>query len=132
MNRVEATRLVANNSELIKDEFLPIVKAFAEGKDVQVLNNEGTWSSRSDLMFNLDISMYRIKPKDTYVPFISEDALLFRDRWIRFVKHNSLNTLERIDKYDSKSVVIDGLKFSYSDLLKRCVFDDGTPCGKIV
>lgn len=42
--------------------FLPIIKAFSEGKIIEVKQNEGYWSQEDDLTFYYPPNKYRIRP----------------------------------------------------------------------
>jgi len=54
VTRTQAANLIA---------LAPIVKAFAEGREVQVKNSDGIWITLEDINFWLDPSNYRIKPE---------------------------------------------------------------------
>ena len=61
-------------------DFLPLVQALADGKTIQFFVNN-KWVDITDISFCSDIKRYRIKPKEEYVPFDTEeyqtkDALL--------------------------------------------------------
>ena len=62
-------------------EILPIFKAFAEGKTIQILN-EGEWCDLYDTDFKSPINKYRIKPESKYRPFKSQEEC-----WKEMLKH---------------------------------------------
>lgn len=50
------------NSSNAKD-YLPLVQALAEGKEIQMKNGAGIWTSYRDMDFCLIASEYRVKPE---------------------------------------------------------------------
>ena len=52
-------------------EMLPIIKAFAEGKTIQLFTN-GIWEGAENPSFE-ELSRYRIKPEPKYRPFKSQE-----------------------------------------------------------
>lgn len=50
------------NKDNAKD-YLPLVQALAEGKEIQMKNGAGIWTSYRDMDFCLIASEYRIKPE---------------------------------------------------------------------
>ncbi len=60
---------------------LPIIKAFAEGKEIQVRNHNGTWRSSSRLdkrydeySFDVGDLDYRVKPEPVLRPWLSSEV----------------------------------------------------------
>ena len=62
-------------------EMLPIFKAFAEGKTIQILN-EGKWCDLYDTDFKSSIDKYRIKPEPKHRPFNDQEEC-----WNEMHKH---------------------------------------------
>lgn len=60
-------------------DYLPLVQALAEGKTIQVKNNNGEWVDRAYLHFNLAAERYRIKPEPEviFAVYRGASALLF-------------------------------------------------------
>ena len=56
-------------------ELLPIIKAFAEGKQIQFFNG-GAWIDMEYPNFSEEPSLYRIKPKPKYRSFKSVEECL--------------------------------------------------------
>lgn len=57
-------------------ELLPIIKAFADGKHIQWRNHCKNWidiDERDGLNTEFPLSVYRIKPEQTYRPFKSQE-----------------------------------------------------------
>ena len=50
-------------------ELLPIIKAYSEGKDIELLNKKGEWDLITDPTFDDEPSKYRIKIETKYRPF---------------------------------------------------------------
>ena len=56
-------------------ELLPIVQAYAEGKEIEYRGLDGAWLDNDDMDFNPNWT-YRIKPEPKYRPFKDIDELI--------------------------------------------------------
>ena len=63
-------------------ELLPIIKAFAEGKIVQIKDKTGNWNDLYEPCWNYSPDKYRIKPEPKYRPFKSQEEC-----WNEMLKH---------------------------------------------
>ena len=66
-------------------ELLPIIQAFAEGKDIQIRNiTDDGWDDINDdrMSFCAKAEAYRIKPEPKYRPFKSQEGC-----WNEMLKH---------------------------------------------
>ena len=117
MNKIEAK------------EFLPMVKALADGKIIQIKDKYDEWKDLKAPSFCEEVCNYRIKPEPKLVPFTFEDNPLFRDRWIVL---NKTGSIWRIEVITRNAVYINGSRCSYDLLFRQYKFDDGSPCGKYV
>ena len=113
-------------------EILPIFKAFAEGKTIQILN-EGEWCDLYDTDFKSPINKYRIKPEPKYRPFKSQEEC-----WNEMLKHQPLGWLrsKRIkDVYQLITIrnheirIFADLPLYFSRAYREYEFPDGTPFG---
>ena len=121
-------------------ELLPIIQAWAEGKNIQFLS-DGEWHDINQADFTCYPDKYRIKPEPKYRPFKSQD-----DCWQEMLKHQPFGWLK--SKKDGRYRSIGELSwsdeletvyiaFSTSEALSRCVdcvfdeytFADGAPFG---
>ena len=114
---------------------LPIMQAFAEGKVLQYCNKEALrfcWMDTDTLVCG-DHYVYRIKPEPHYIPFTYEDHKLFKDKWITCRDSKVLKRIVCVYK-ESVAIINNTMpySFSYETLLSDYVFEDGTPCGKLV
>ena len=118
-----------NRKEIKK--ILPVIQAFAEGKEIQVkgINN---WRTSEDLNFDLSPEEYRIKPEPKYRPFKTQEEC-----WNEMHKHPDFGW---VVAKDSKimyhiyvvgigCVLIDGADLSFFEAFDKCEFFDGTPFG---
>ena len=62
-------------------ELLPVIKAFAEGKQIQFFNG-GAWINLDYPNFSEEPSLYRVKPESKYKPFKSVEEC-----WEEMQKH---------------------------------------------
>ena len=121
-------------------ELLPIMQAFAEGKNIQFIS-DGEWHDINQSDFTCYPDKYRIKPEPKYRPFKSQE-----DCWQEILKHQPFGWLK--SKKDGRLRCIGEVSWSdefetvhialsTSELLSRCVdsvfneytFADGAPFG---
>lgn len=76
-------------------ELLPIIKAFAEGKTVQIYNStENVWLDIKAPDFSSNPSNYRIKPEPKYRPFKTQEEC-----WNEMHKHPDFGWIKDNDVY---------------------------------
>ena len=78
-------------------EMLPIIKAFAEGKTIQLFTN-GIWEGAENPSFE-ELSRYRIKPEPKYRPFKRQEEC-----WEEMLKHQTISWLKRIRKQEKVQI----------------------------
>ena len=117
-------------------ELMPVIKAFAEGKEIQYRNNYNEWidvKTGEGLCFERDSSCYRIKPEPKYSPFKSQEEC-----WNEMLKHQPLGWLrsKRIkDIYQLITIrnheirIFADLQLRFSRAYREYEFLDGTPFG---
>lgn len=123
-------------------ELLPVIKAFAEGKTIQVKVTDNRWYDWKDktdeLNFNSGPQNYRIKPEPKYRPFKSQEEF-----WQEMLKHQPFGWLKgKMSKnisligniYINKEIWITWATneknvYSASDLFNNFTFIDDTPFG---
>ena len=120
-------------------EMLPIIKAFAEGKTIQLFTN-GIWEGAENPSFE-ELSRYRIKPEPKYRPFKSQEEC-----WNEMLKHQPFGWVKSKDKgyfhliglvqwsSELEDVMIifatsEQLARSSRSLFEDYIFADGTPFG---
>lgn len=119
-------------------ELLPIIQAFAEGKDIQYRHDPAFhWIDVDEPEFPGDLE-YRIKPEPDYRPFNCEELQRIVGK---IVKHSS-GSISMITGTFQDRVYFGGFEMNYfggfemtsKELLKHYVFvDTGDKCGfKIV
>ena len=111
-------------------EMLPIIKAFAEGKTIQLFTN-GIWEGTENPSFE-ELSRYRIKPEPKYRPFESQEEC-----WNEISKHQPFGWVTNIC-IDQKFIIthvgdddisINTVTSYFSQAFKDFTFADGTPFG---
>lgn len=116
---------------------LPIIKAYAEGKELQIKSYTGKWEDLPSPSFNNAASEYRIKPKVKYRPFKDADEC-----WNEILKHQPFGWIKNNVGYEQISSLCDvkdedgGItiyaqqkNWSCKFLFKTFTFADGTPFG---
>ena len=115
-------------------ELLPIIQAYAEDKEIEVLF--GTeWVKVTNPDFTLSPENYRIKPEPKYRPFKTKEEC-----WDEMHKHSDFGWLIRMDTgifaninaISSKEIVFDNnfdCVYTFKDAFKYYKFTDGTPFG---
>ena len=115
---------------------LPIIQAYAEGKQIQHFFNE--WKDIDELTTNIIVNpeFYRIKPEPKYRPF--ENA---KECWAEMLKHQPFGVVK--DKYFANyqthraftCLVTNGCHFrgyedeTFESSFKNLLFADGNPFG---
>ena len=104
-------------------EILPIFKAFAEGKTIQILN-DGEWCDLYDTDFKSPINKYRIKPEPKYRPFKNQEEC-----WEEMHKHPDFGWIRDKEKLSYYPIQEVSNTNHYLNLLNDYEFTDGTPFG---
>ena len=103
-------------------ELLPIITAFAEGKEIQFFHR-GAWNDVPNPKFDEEPYLYRIKPEPKYRPFKSVEEC-----WNEMQKHQPFGWLK-----SKASLQLNSYEISdFSDWERRFnayTFADGTPYG---
>ena len=120
-------------------ELLPIIQAFAEGKNVQVFY-ENEWITLSEFNFDKCPNLYRIKPEPKYRPFKTPEEC-----WQEMLKHQPFGWIKQ--KENDGKIVHTGYIFEVTNqvlitlssdvgnvttssyLFRAYTFADGTPFG---
>lgn len=118
-----------NRKEIKK--ILPVIQAFAEGKEIQVkgINN---WRTSEDLNFDLSPEEYRIKPEPKYRPFKSQEECwneMHKHPDFGWVKYKDSKSMYHIHVVGHGYILIDGADLSFFEAFDKCEFFDGTPFG---
>lgn len=116
-------------------KLLPIIKAFSEGKVIQIKQTSGEWIRFSNISFDCDPKFYRIKPEPKYRPFKNAEEC-----WQEMQKHQPFgwikckggcfnivyvnNFYAGLGDKDGSAILL-ASKNSYQDN----TFADGTPFG---
>ena len=113
-------------------ELLPIIQAWAEGKNIQFLS-DGEWHDINQADFTCYPDKYRIKPEPKYRPFRNVEEC-----WQEMQKHQPFGWLKDrdtggyiiISDLDYEDIEISGNNgWDYVGLMKCYTFADGTPFG---
>lgn len=118
-------------------ELLPIIKAFSEGKIIQVKQTTGEWVSFSHISFDGEPKCYRIKPEPKCRPFKNAEEC-----WQEMQKHQPFGWLKSqngevnslIIFIDNEGLIIGDrnngvMGFVTATDLFEIKFADGTPFG---
>ena len=105
-------------------EMIAVMQAYADGKEIELLNSTGKWRTVSAPSWNWDIHVYRVKETQEYVPFTFDDAEFLIGK---VVKHKIDNWVELITFCNENETAI----CPYEHLLDNYTFLDGSPCGKL-
>ena len=123
-------------------ELLPILQAFAEGKQIQdKIEGVTDWVDTDEINFEYEGQKikHRIKPEPKYRPFKSQEEC-----WNEMLKHQPFGWIKGFEKqekvhigriFDTPDGVLitlsinEGLNYSSSYLFNKYTFADGTPFG---
>lgn len=116
-------------------QLLPIIQAYADGKNIQYLNKDFIWEDFDDDTFSGGVS-YRIKPEPKYRPFKTTEECwneMLKHQpfgWIRNKITNSLYNITAIYKHnDIVTITTEYSVLTSSELLENFVFIDGISLG---
>lgn len=110
---------------------MPVIQAFADGKDVETKTSSG-WISIENMSFAGNPDSYRIKPEPKYRPFMNAEEC-----WQEMQKHQPFGWVKEKER-NARTVINyvhnDGVMFSCGSVLFERLFDiytfaDGTPFG---
>lgn len=115
-------------------ERLPIMRAFAEGKTIQVrINNDSSWTDLLDDKLEIsNLYEYRIKSDPKYRPFKTQEEC-----WKEMLKHQPFGWVKSprgelfcIDKVFEEGIVYKHSSCHFNEYLEgQYSFVDGTPFG---
>lgn len=115
-------------------ELLPIIRAYAEGKEIEIFDKTTKmWKTAMLPHFDCDSNIYRIKPEPEYRPFKDTEEC-----WLEMQKHQPFGWVKWNDvRYNIYVVsltsvsLINGncknMDFAYA--YQKLIFDDGAPFG---
>ena len=116
-------------------DYLPIIQAFAEGKDIQIRNiTDDCWDDINDdrMSFCAKAEAYRIKPESMYRPFKT-----IEECWNEMHKHPDFGWVVAKDSKIMYHIyvvgigyaLIDCMSITFSETFAEYEFPDGTPFG---
>ena len=116
--------------------FLPIMKAYIEGKQIQYLFDDEGWRDIKNPQFTDHSSKYRIKPETKYRPFKSVEECFNEMKyhepfgWIKNKNTNKLYNILTIYKdEDTINISVEDFVLKPFTALESFIFADGTPFG---
>lgn len=115
-------------------ELLPIIKAFAEGKIVQIKDKTGKWNDLYEPCWNYSPDKYRIKPEPKYRPFKNQEECweeMLKHQpfgWIRSINNQRLCNIDSIGR-NTYGIYINNSIMYFDATFNTHNFADGTPFG---
>ena len=112
---------------------LPVMQAFADGKEIQYVNSEGRVSDKETMFDDVSYAFrYRIKPEPTYRPFRNVEEC-----WAEMQKHQPFGWIKNsYGHFEITGIKKEGVCFGvvnnfhgYEYLFTDYLFADGTPFG---
>ena len=113
-------------------ELLPIIQAFAEGKQIEVKRKNEWFGIGDDIYFSESPSDYRIKPEPKYRPFESQEECwneMHKHPNFGWVKEKASEIIYNISGISKLSIVILEDISSFKEAFDIYQFEDGTPFG---
>ena len=119
-------------------KLLPIIQAWAEGKNIQFLSDD-EWHDINQADFTCYPDKYRIKPEPKYRPFKTQEEC-----WNEMLKHQPFGWLKSIRKQEKVHIgrvfevkdfafitlsINEGINNDSSYFFNEYTFADGTPFG---
>ena len=115
-------------------ELMPIIQAFAEGKEIEsrcIKGDKSLWYDDEDPSFDNDLE-YRIKPESEYRPFNDAEecwAEMLKHEPFGWVKSTLFKDLALVKRVTTLYVEINRDIIDYKDALEKFTFVDGLPFG---
>lgn len=112
-------------------ELLPIIKAFSEGKTIEMKCAE-SWIEIEDICDFHSSSTFRIKPEPKYRPFKDAEECwqeMQKHQPFGWVKSTLFKDLALVQRVTILYVEINRDIIDYKDTLEKFTFADGTPFG---
>ena len=112
---------------------LPVMQAFADGKEIQYVNSEGRVSDKETMFDDVSYAFrYRIKPEPTYRPFRNVEEC-----WEEMQKHSPFGWIKATHgHFEITGIKKVGVCFGlvnnfhgYEYTFTNFLFADGTPFG---
>ena len=103
-------------------ELLPIIQAFAEGKTIEFINDDGEWEEVDFPTWGKCFT-YRIRLEPKYRPFNNQEEC-----WEEMQNHHPFGWIKKKGNYINITLVPEESS-SYDKSLKNTTFADGTPFG---
>uniref|UniRef100_UPI00402832EB hypothetical protein n=1 Tax=Segatella hominis TaxID=2518605 RepID=UPI00402832EB len=112
-------------------ELLPIIQAYAEGKEIEIFDKTKKWETAILPHFDCDPSFYRIKPESKYRPF--KDA---EECWTEMQKHQPFGWVfskktgvKYLIRYIDNTVLFTSIQYSFNSAFDNLAFTDLVPFG---
>ena len=121
-------------------ELLPIIQAWAEGKNLQFLS-DGEWHDINQADFTCYPDKYRIKPEPKYRPFKTQEECwneMLKHQpfgWLKSKKNGSFCCIGEVswsDEFETVHIALstsESLSRSANSMFDEYTFADGTPFG---
>ena len=123
-------------------ELLPIIRAFAEGKAIEIYNNT-EWQDLiiESIKFDCKPSCYRIKPEPKYRPFKTKEECwneMLKHQpfgWLKSKKNGRFHCIGEVswsDEFETVHIALstsESLSRSANSMFDEYTFADGAPCG---
>lgn len=111
---------------------MPVIQAFADGKDVETKTSSG-WISIENMSFAGNPDSYRIKPEPKYRPFNNAEECWQEMQkhqpfgWVKCKEDGSLGLITLI--ISEENIFINGIGCNSERTMRGYTFADGTPFG---
>ena len=114
-------------------ELLPIIKAFSEGRVIQMKTVDKGWQDIYFASFDSNPKEYRIKPEPKYRPFKDAEECWQEMQkhqpfgWVKCKEDGSLGLITLI--ISEENIFINGIGCNSERTMRGFTFADGTPFG---
>lgn len=112
-------------------QFWQIIKAYSEGKQIEIKESECVWSDIEYPNFDSYFGNYRVKKEPVCRPFGNADEC-----WEEMTKHqpigwikSSIDTLYNVLEIGKSGIVTKNIISGFSTAINDFVFVDGSPFG---
>lgn len=117
-------------------ELLPIIQAFAEGKTIEFINDDGEWEEVDFPTWGKSFT-YRIKPEPKYRPFNSQEECwqeMQKHQPFGWVKEKTMGEYRQVVCIFNEKELMFNVASSFREFSSKMIFNnytfiDGTPFG---
>lgn len=114
------------------EEMIFVMNAYSNGKKIEFRRmNENNWNKTDLPVWDWAHFDYRVRPEPKYAPYDSVEEI-DKDKWIVTKDGMAAYRIGAMDTGDDTVYLVSYDWIDLKELFEHYVYEDGTPCGKLV